>query len=231
VTASALWGLAVAATVVLDPGHGGEESGAIGVGGLVEKDVALGVAREARALLNARGVRVVLTRSTDATLSLGDRIARAHRVGAEAFVSIHLNSSPVRGRRGVETYVASVEAIEDEDVTALVAREEASSEAEAETLAPLASLLDDLDQQAAHRRSATLAAEIQGELAEVDALGPSRGLRQAPFFVLERARVPAVLVEVGYATNPDQATHLATAAGQRAAARAIAEGILQFLGQ
>lgn len=228
-TTSALLGLAVAATVVLDPGHGGEETGAIGPGRIVEKDVALAIAGAVRARLDERGVRVHLTRSTDTAISLGDRIARAHRLDADAFVSIHLNSSPVRGRRGVETYVASVDAIEDDDVAALVAREEASSEPEAAVLAPLESILDDLDQQAAHRRSAALAAEIQDELAEVDELGPSRGLRQAPFFVLERARVPAVLVEVGYTTHPEQATYLATPAGRQAAGRAIAEGILQFL--
>lgn len=228
-TAATLLGLAIAATVVLDPGHGGDEDGATGAAGVIEKEVALAVAREAAATLRDRGVRVVLTRSADVTISLSERLDRANRLEADAFVSIHLNSSPVPGRRGVETYVASVDAIEDEDVRALVAREESALPREDAARAPLESVLEDLDRQAAHRRSAELADEIQSELSRVEPLGPSRGLRQAPFLVLERARVPAVLVEVGYVTNGEQARYLTTSAGRGASARALAEGILRFL--
>jgi len=222
--------LVFAATVVLDPGHGGAEDGAAGPGGVLEKNLALAIALEARAALTEAGVTVRLTRSGDETVGLSDRVAMGR--DADAFVSIHLNASPARGRRGVETYVASVEAMESSDSAALVAREEPSAVGEgAPTGAPLTRLLDDLDQQAAHQQAAQLASDIQGALGDVEALRPSRGLRQAPFLILKRARVPAVLVEVGYVSHPEQARYLATPTGRQVAGRAVAAGVLRFLGR
>jgi len=221
---------AFSATIVLDPGHGGAERGAVGPGGAAEADVVLAIARRTRRELAERGVRAILTRTGDENPTLAERIGRAHRIEANAFVSIHLNSSKVSGRRGVETYVASVLG-GGVDSDALVAREEAGRVVERETRGPpLRRILDDLDAQAAHRQSAALAASIQESLATVDGLAPNRGLRQAPFFVLEQAQVPAVLVEAGYVTHEEQSRFLASRAGRAAVADRLAEGILRYLG-
>jgi len=230
VTAAALAAWAVAATVVLDPGHGGAESGARSASGLFEKDVTLAIARVARRELEAAGVTVVLTRTADVDLALNARIDRANRLGAAAFVSIHANSSPNRGRRGHETYVASIPEIEA-DAPSLVAREEANGMGSRPPPSTgLEALLDELDAQAAHRRSARLSVHVRAELAEVSGLEPNRGVRQATFHVLQAARVPAVLVECGYLTHREQATYLATAAAHEAIGAALARGILEFLG-
>lgn len=220
----------VAALVVLDPGHGGDEPGAVGAGAVAEKDVVLAIARGVRERLTDRGIRVVMTRTDDSNPSLVERLEKAHRLDADAFLSLHLNSSPTRDRRGVETYVASVLAIEGETAH-LVEREEPTEVTPRNTTAsPVELLLADLDARAAHRESADLAAAIQDALARVDGLRPSRGLRQAPFYVLREARVPAVLVEIGYVTHPKQAEFLASTTGQREVAQRMTEGILRFLG-
>jgi N-acetylmuramoyl-L-alanine amidase len=217
--------------VVLDPGHGGEQAGAQSASGLEEKTVALGIAKAARAYLAREGVKVRLTRLRDAHLPLSARPAVAERLKADAFVSIHLNHAPEPARRGWETYVRSAD-VSDASTARLLAQEEGeeavapSPEAEGSTLD---AILGDLARGVAHERSARLAKAIQDAAAGFSALGPSRGLRQAPFTVLTRASVPAVLVEAGYLSNAEQAAFFATPRGQRLAGRAIARGVLAFL--
>lgn len=228
-TSTSLWLAAVAATVVLDPGHGGREDGAEGRAGTLEKQVTLGIARAARDALVDAGIEVVLTRDDDRDVALEDRIALAHRLEAAAFLSIHLNSSPAQGRRGLETYVASVSEIEG-DAADLVAREEPASTRRPRPFGrPIERILDDLNTQAAHQRSAVLAAALRSALRGEAELQPDRGVRQAPFHVLVAARVPAVLLECGYVTHEEQERFFATRDGQRRVGRRIAEGILAFL--
>ncbi len=223
--------LLLAATVVLDPGHGGVEDGARTAAGAKEKNVALAISRRAAERLRERGVTVVLTRRSDVTTPLSDRLAVAHRTNAAAFVSIHLNASGSPGRRGVETYVASVLS-STREASALVSREEAGLDAPRPASAdPLETIIDDLENQAAHRRSADLAAAIQAELGQLEPLGPSRGLRQAPFYLLQNARVPSVLVEAGYASHAEQGRYLSSATGQQQIGDRLAAGILRYLGE
>lgn len=239
--------------VVIDPGHGGEETGARSASGAEEKTLALAIARSARAHLQKAGVRVRLTRVDDRALSLGARPSLANRLDADAFVSIHLNHAPDPARRGWETYVLSAEA-SDELTARLLAQEEGSAgttqrgasrpgegpsgqgppgaRAGGPAFAGVNDLdliLGDLSRAVAHERSARLAKAIQDAIEAEPSLGPSRGLRQAPFAVLVGAAVPAVLVEVGYLSNEAQAAFLSSDRGQRAAGRAIARGILTFL--
>ncbi|MBI4820279.1 MAG: N-acetylmuramoyl-L-alanine amidase [Deltaproteobacteria bacterium] len=220
-----------AAPVVLDPGHGGAKPGAKTSEGVYEKNIVLEIARSARSALESAGVPVVMTREGDAHLSLAERVGLANRVGARAFVSIHANWSPVSSRRGVEAYVVAAKVSEDTDVDLV------RLENEEEGVVPrafggadsdLTALLEDLERMGAHEGSAKLSSDIERELGGIAALGPARGLRQAPFAVLVGARVPAVLLEVGYLSHAAQGRELASLEVQRAAGRALARAILAF---
>lgn len=223
--------LAARPIVVLDPGHGGVESGCKSTSGATEKAVVLAIARVARRRLEQGGVRVMMTRSSDRNVELARRAELANRRRARVFVSIHANYAPVSERRGAETYVLSAHA-SDEVAMALLHQEEASAEEEdafGGGAGDLEFILEDLGRSRAHEDSARLAKQIQDRLARVGGLRPSRGLRQAPFKVLKKAEMAAVLVEVGYLSNAVQAAYLTSKAGQRRAGSAIAKGILDFL--
>lgn len=218
-------------TVVLDPGHGGEQSGTQSVSGLKEKDLVLSIAQKVRAQLIQAGIEVRLTRTDDRDIPLPARPEMAGRVFADAFVSIHLNHAPDPERRGWETYVLSAEA-SDAWSRKLLEREEGKRPPQLvpKNQGDLAFIFKDLTQTAAHAKSAKLAKIIQ---VLVDSGGPglkpSRGLRQAPFLVLTGVKVPAVLVEMGYLSNVKQAKYFSSEAGQQDAAQVLAQGILRFL--
>jgi N-acetylmuramoyl-L-alanine amidase len=195
--------------VVLDPGHGGNDPGAIGPSGLREKEVTLDIARRVLPLLVRDGLNVVLTREGDRFVSLEDRTARANTFGADLFVSIHCNAAESRSRRGVETYV--LDTTKDEIASRVAARENATSQAAtAEVGSILASLR--LADQASH--STHLA-----ELIQKAALASTReryldvsdgGVKTAGFFVLVGARMPSVLFETSYISNVIEEHRLAT---------------------
>lgn len=215
--------------VVLDPGHGGAKDGAIASSGVREKDVALGIARRVAALLRVRGGRAVLTRSGDAEVPLARRAAIANAEHADLFVSIHLNAMPGAARRvshGVETYFLSADAT-DASATAVAARENAdrlSGEPEFDRTDPVSGILEDLANTSALVESSDLAYALHDAL--VAGTGAAdRGVKQAPFYVLAGARMPAALVEVGFLSHPAESRRLATAGYQERVARAIVEGI------
>lgn len=225
---------AAAQTVVLDPGHGGHKPGTKSGAGVYEKTIVLEVAEVARRALEAKGLRVLLTRSGDDHVGLDARIALANREGAAAFVSIHANHAPVPERRGIETYILAAQA-SDESTLALSHQEDEEDPGDGEGFGgateggDLAGILDDLSRTAAHQDAALLAKKIQDRGGAVAGLKPSRGLRQGPFKVLRGAKMPAVLVELGYLSNPAQAGFLASGKGQGAAGEAIAKGVLEYL--
>lgn len=214
--------------VVIDPGHGGEKDGAIGPEGTKEKDVALAISLGLASILEARGHEVVLTRSNDVSLGLAPRIRLANDRRADVFVSVHANSAPTARARvqGVETYFLSADA-SDAQALALAEQENADEEEEALPSDPLDFILADLARMEAHVGSSRLAVEIHQRL--VRSTGAhDRGVRQAPFFVLSGARMPAVLVEVGYISHPREERRLVEASTQRRIAEAIADGIEAF---
>ena len=225
-------------TVVLDPGHGGSETGAEGKKGagdkpgIYEKDVTLDIARSLQRELQAQGdINVLLTRDDDAVVALDERTALANENHADLFLSIHVNSAPRREARGAETYFLSY-ASKDEDVRTLAAMENNAAGVDKEKLgdAPqgLELVLWDLAQSQYLQQSADLAGSIQKELNE--ALGArNRGVRQAPFRVLMGATMPAVLVEVGFISNPAEEASLATAAYRDKIAQALARAVSAFL--
>jgi N-acetylmuramoyl-L-alanine amidase len=173
--------------VLLDPGHGGKDPGATSCLGFHEKVVNLAVAREVARGLTARGVDASLTRDDDRFIELNDRAARADKVRADVFVSIHADHCPRPSVRGFSVYVA----------------------------------------RDAAKPSLDLAAAVVAALARTGMQG--RGVRKADFRVLVRTRCPAVLVELGYLSNPRDSVLLADGRFQKRLAAAVADGVAAYL--
>lgn len=195
-------------TVVLDPGHGGSDPGAGSRNGAdadgFEKNLTLEIARELEGRLEqALNLRVVLTRTSDATLSLDDRSALANQYKGDLFISLHLNSSPNSSARGAETYFSSFEASDDQAMRSA----QVENRSDGDPLFELQLMLWDLAQSRYLGQSQRFASLIQSELN--DSLGlRNRGVKQAPFRVLLGAAMPAVLVELGFLSNPSEQERL-----------------------
>jgi N-acetylmuramoyl-L-alanine amidase len=234
--ALAVAGRPPAFVVVVDPGHGGDQEGALSPAGDREKDLALDIARQVSARLKKLGAKVILTRTGDISVPLANRAAIANAIRADLFVSIHLNSMPSaearRSSHGVETYFLSADAT-DTHANAVAARENAdriAGEPEPDPNDPVAAILSDLEDAASLAGSSRLAYAVHDKL--VSALdAEDRGVKQAPFYVLAGARMPAVLLEVGFISHEAESARLRTRAYQDRAAQAIADGIAAFRGE
>jgi N-acetylmuramoyl-L-alanine amidase len=216
--------------LVLDPGHGGDDHGARGETGLRESHLVLELAQRVKALLAQRlpGTRVLLTRDHDVFVSLEQRAAMANVVGADAFVSIHLNASPTEAERGgVGTFVLDTAA--DRAALSLAARENGTSEGEVTGLQRILASLYRADQT---RGSRALAERLQGAtLAAGRRAYPAlhdRGTQSAMFYVLVGARMPAVLLEASFILRAPEAPLLADDAYKAALADGIANGIVRY---
>jgi N-acetylmuramoyl-L-alanine amidase len=223
-----------ALTIVVDPGHGGVETGAIGPGGLQEKDATLEIARRlAAALPKVLACRTVLTRDTDVLISLDDRTSIANHEKADLFLSVHANSSRAASAKGSETYYLSLEA--SDKIAQEVAREEnqagaaaaAAGGGDASANPALDFILWDLAQSAHLKESSELAEAIQSELNAVSDTA-NRGIKQAPFRVLVGASMPAVLVEVAFISNAEEEKKLKNPEFQQAVAEAVARAVARF---
>jgi N-acetylmuramoyl-L-alanine amidase len=218
--------------IVVDPGHGGTETGAIGPGGFQEKDATLEISKKLAATLpRVLSCRTVLTRDTDLLLSLDDRTSIANHENADLFLSIHANSSRAASAQGSETYYLSLEA-SDKIAQEVAARENASNGAAAAPTAETGNpdldfILWDLAQSAHLKESSELAEAIQVELNAVSDTA-SRGIKQAPFRVLVGATMPAVLVEVAFISNPDEEKRLQNPEFQQKVADAVARAVARF---
>lgn len=216
--------------VMLDPGHGGRRSGA-GAGGLREGPLVLDIARKTRRAVKRLlpQARVLLTRDHKTFVSLEQRTAMANVAGADVFVSIHLNASeePIE-RGGVSTFV--LDRSDDRQALRLAARENRTGVEEVTELQGILARLHRQDQVRASRELArhvqhwtvTGGRRIWPEL-------PSRGVKEAMFYVLVGARMPAVLVEGSFLTHPREAELLKTDRYREALAAGIAEGIVRYL--
>jgi N-acetylmuramoyl-L-alanine amidase len=218
--------------IVIDPGHGGVETGAIGPGGLQEKDVTLDLARRVKALLEKQGVTVVLTRDDDRVLPLDDRTAIANQNRAELFLSIHLNASKRKSAVGAETYYLSTDATDDEARTLAAMENKAyrpsdSGAPEASTDRGLELILWDLAQNSFLAESSRLAASVQQALNALTGV-KDRGVRQAPFRVLMGATMPAILVESGFISNPEEEARFRDDAYKDKIALGIAQAVAEF---
>jgi N-acetylmuramoyl-L-alanine amidase len=215
------------ARMVLDPGHGGRDTGAVGPGGLKEKDVTLDVARRAASVLGAQGIEVVLTRDDDRFVSLEERTARANAFAADLFVSIHCNASESKTRRGVEAYV--LDTTRDEIAARVAARENATTQA---ANADLAAILGDLrlaDQSHRSLRFARLlgrAASSSLEARYGDAV--DGGVHTAGFYVLVGADMPGVLFETSYISNVTEEQRLGSDEYRQVLADAITNAVKAY---
>jgi N-acetylmuramoyl-L-alanine amidase len=211
--------------VVIDPGHGGSNLGAVGVNGLAEKHLSLAIAHQVTERLRTRGITVQMTRTTDRTLTLRQRIVTADRLPADLFVSIHANASPSRIQRGYETYVLTARGI---DIDGRALRGEPVTRRPG--VDPEVSLiLDDVERGASQWEAADLAARMQRALRERRGPEGDRGVRQDAQHVLLGATMPAVLVEVGFIDHPLEGRQLADPAVQAQLADAITEAIADQL--
>ena len=215
--------------VVIDAGHGGEDEGAKGHGGLTEKELVLDVSRRVARGLEAAGIEVLLTRSDDTFVPLEERTSRANDARADLFVSIHANASSHRKPLGVETYFVSLDA-SDADAAEVASREnQAFGEAARRAVEddPLAQLLGDMMANEFVRESSEFAKLVQHALADA-ALSKSRGVKQAPFVVLMGVQMPAALVEIGFVSNPDEEKKLRQDEHRDRLAKAIVQAISEF---
>jgi len=218
-------------TIVIDPGHGGLETGAKGKFGALEKDVALAVSLKLKEIIEKNLVfRVFLTRDMDTDVSLENRSALANNHKAELFISIHANGSVRKNARGSETYFLSLNAT-DEESRRLAYMENASGrldgQIEQENQDDVKLILWDLAQSAYLKQSSQLAENIQVGLNEL--LGTrDRGVKQAPFKVLTGVACPAVLVEIAFISNPEEEQELGSEGFQNNVARAIYLSLVEY---
>jgi N-acetylmuramoyl-L-alanine amidase len=217
--------------VVIDPGHGGYDSGTEAGAPLLEKDLALQISLRLKSELEQRGVQAILTRTGDYFVTLADRTALANKAGADLFISIHLNSSPDAATTGIETYYLNNTT--DRATIRLAAMENASGGYGTPAGGDLNYILSDMRQQYKANESVALASMIEAQTAadlnaslglQVSALGAMRG----PFYVLVGAQMPAVLVECGFLSNRDEAAHLSSMQYQQVLAQGIAESVIHY---
>jgi len=215
------------ARVVIDPGHGGKDAGAVGPTGVAEKDIVLDVAHRVAPLMVSQGIQVLLTRDGDQFVPLEERAARANAFGADLFVSIHCNASEGRGRRGVETYV--LDATRDEIAARIAARENEMTPA---ANADLASMLGGMRLAEQAQQSARFAQLLQRSAMAALSLSGSDaidgGVHYAGFYVLVGARMPSVLFETSYISNAVEEDRLTHPEYRQALADAISNAVKAY---
>ncbi|MHB1021298.1 MAG: N-acetylmuramoyl-L-alanine amidase [Acidobacteriaceae bacterium] len=215
--------------IVIDPGHGGHDSGTIGPGGLEEKDVVLDVALRLGKLLQQRmGEDVVYTRSDDTFIPLEERTAIANKDHADLFISIHANSSPERDVRGVETYYLNFTS--QPDSLQVAARENAASD---ESIHQLSDLVKKIALSDKLEESREFASDVQDSLYSGLKKGNSgfkdRGVKQAPFVVLIGANMPSILAEISFLTNPKDAREMRQPAYRQRIAESLYRGVAEYI--
>ena len=217
--------------IVIDPGHGGPDSGAVGRSGLLEKEVTLDIALRLKELLEKeKGLRVILTRETDVLVPLEERTRIANRNGADLFISIHTNAFRKRSVRGSETFFLAT--AKNDHARAAAALENSSvrfdiADDQSHNVADLEFILMDLVQSEYLKESSDLAAMIQKRLKKRLSI-PSRGVNQAGFVVLNKAYMPAVLVETAFISNRKDEKLLKKDSFRQKIAQALLESIRDF---
>jgi N-acetylmuramoyl-L-alanine amidase len=218
--------------IVIDPGHGGEDPGALGRLGSREKDITLTIAKRLKILVDAEpDMRAVLTRDSDYYLALHDRVDKARRVKADLFVSIHADAFLKPHARG-----SSVFALSSRRATSEAAKWLAKKENDADLIGGvnvgvkdkfLAQTLLDLSQTATIDHSLRLGSAVLGELGQVNTLHKAR-VEQASFAVLKAPDVPSILVETAFISNPEEEQKLRSDRHQAKFAESMGEGIRRY---
>jgi N-acetylmuramoyl-L-alanine amidase len=215
--------------IVIDPGHGGHDTGTIGPTGLREKDVVLDVGLRLKKLLEHKvGCEVVMTRSDDTFIPLEERTAVANEKSADLFVSIHANASRDRSARGVETYYLNFTS--SPDALEVAARENATSQ---ESVHQLQDLITKIAMTEKIEESEEFARQLQKEVyrrtSQLTGKQRDRGVKKAPFVVLIGANMPSVLAEISFLTNPRDEKSLRRSDYRQKIAEALYAGILDYV--
>lgn len=219
-------------TVVIDPGHGGKDPGAQTCkAGLIEKNITLRTAKKlARLIKNKLGLKVILTRSRDKFVPLEERTAIANTKHADVFISIHVNAAADRRLSGVETYFLNLAT--DARSIELAARENATS---TKSISDLQNILNDLMLNTKINESNRLAFQTQRRLISSLKSGYTRvrslGVKQAPFYVLLGAQMPAILIEIGFGSNPQDCRRLGSEKYLNKVAEGITKGLAAYIRQ
>ena len=216
--------------IVIDPGHGGKDYGAPGyLKGVHEKNIVLQIGKRLAKMISSElNCDVVMTRNTDTYLSLEERTAIANTQDADLFISIHTNASPDHRAYGTETFILNLAT--DDEAIRVAARENATSK---KNISDLDSILHDLMQNAKVSESSRLASYVQQamlqRLRKKYNRIRSKGVKQAPFYVLLGAEMPSILVETAFISNPRECKRLTTSAYQTELCRGIIEGVKQYI--
>jgi len=215
--------------VVIDPGHGGHDPGAVGPSGIQEKDVVLAIGLRLRELFREDlGLDVVMTRSTDVFIPLEERTAIANKVGADLFLSVHANAAPNRSAVGIETYYLNL--AKTDKVAQLAAKENGTS---LDKVSVLQAILFDLMANYKLNDSAHLADEVQKSLHKKIHTSyndvKNLGVKQGPFYVLIGASMPSILVETAFLSNAVEESRLKESAYQNLAAEGILDGVRSYI--
>lgn len=214
--------------IVLDPGHGGDNLGALGSAGIREKELCLDVAKRIATWLTTHSdVEVLLTRERDVAVELRQRPRLANDWRADALVSVHANAHEAGEASGMEVFFLAADA-SAEAARALVEREEGihAADATAGLAWSVGGILSDLELAAQHQRSEWLALALGEALKSARPAARFRGVRQAPFGVLKEARMAAVVLEIGYVTHPTEAPQLTDPAVQDQFGRAMLKALM-----
>lgn len=216
--------------IVIDAGHGGHDSGTLGVDGLEEKDVVLDVALRLGRMLHERlGAEVIFTRSDDTFIPLETRTAIANKAQADLFLSIHANSSSDASARGVETYYLNF--TQQADALAVAARENAVSNQSIYQLSDLVKKIALKEKIAESREfAADVEASLYGGLERGNAGLKNRGVKKAPFVVLIGANMPSILAEISFVTNPKDAHQLREPEYRERVAESLYKGVARYAG-
>lgn len=216
-------------TIVIDPGHGGKDPGAIGSRGLTEKEVVLDVSLRLKDLIKKRLKKeVVMTRDRDVFIPLEERTILANEKNADLFISVHANSSPKRHTQGIEVYLLG--RATDENAIATAARENATSQKAVLDFQEI--ILNDLERDFTLNESLEFAHFTQN--AFVENLIPeyptvSLGVKRAPFFVLAHTKMPSILAEISFISNPVEEKRLRNGSYRQKVAEALFKGVEQYL--
>ncbi len=216
-------------TIVIDPGHGGKDPGAIGKRGLREKDVTLRIARMLKERLQKKTkAKIVMTRNKDVYIPLEQRTAIANSNEADLFISIHVNASPRRGASGIETYILNI--TNDAEARRVAARENAISQ---KALSDLEFILMDLIKSAKGHDSARMATMVHASmikrLQKKYRRVKSNGVKGAPFYVLVGTRMPSILVEASFISNAREERRLRSSKYLRELVEGLSTGVKEYI--
>jgi N-acetylmuramoyl-L-alanine amidase len=218
--------------VALDPGHGGEDPGAVGPSGLREKDVVLAIALQLREMLNARpNMRAMLTRDADFFVPLHERVRKARRVQADLFVSLHADAFFTPKARGASVFALSQSGASSGAARWMAERENAADLVGGVNIAgkqaDVMRAMLDMSTTAQIKDSLRLGGEVLGQIGRVGKLHKPR-VEQAGFAVLKAPDIPSILVETAFISNPDEEARLADPEYQRRLVQALASGISRY---